>query len=276
MKVTSVELHPEGSPSVFVLSFRDPRSQNPYQVKAIMGLDADEIIPKYYGQGGSGQSYYELTLNKRDVVVRVVLNPDFPQMESYSDLRDRLWRIVSSSRTGKVVILFKDGNNVVAHLVCMVGKVETTLFTDEPEVQMTFPCDDPMLKSLERYNVGLAGLHPSNTVITDNKSTAAHGLKFRMTFTAPVSNIVIKDNSNDWQFKASPYGGFQTGDVLHYSSEPGDKYLYMVRGSTTTHLMDVIEAGSIWPIIFPGDNVIKTTAPVVWSKIEHYLTYWGV
>ncbi len=47
MRVTSVELHPANSSDICVLSFRDPTHANPYNVKEIIGLDADEIVPRF-------------------------------------------------------------------------------------------------------------------------------------------------------------------------------------------------------------------------------------
>ncbi len=100
---SSVELHPANSSDVCVLSFRDPTHANPYNVKEIIGLDADEIVPRFYG--GSGNSkFYNLLLEKREIVIRVELNPKFGEFETFSDLRDKLYRLIASSRTGIIQI----------------------------------------------------------------------------------------------------------------------------------------------------------------------------
>lgn len=280
MRVTSVELHPAGSTAVQVLSFRDPRRGNPYNVKEITGLDADSIVPKYYGvSGNSNEAFYNLTLEKRDIVMRVQLKPAFAN-QSYSDLRDALYKIIASSRTGLVEIQFKNENGVQATLFGWVRKMESPQFTKTPEVALTFETQDPMLKAPDPVNVVVAGLNTADTNIQDLVSTAPHGFDFTATFTANVASVVITDplNPTAWSFGVTPDGGFLTGDVLHLSSDPKNKQLYLVRGGVTTYLADKIVSGSVWPVMFPGDNHFAMTgaASINWTSISYYPTFWGV
>lgn len=277
MKVTSVEIHPSGSSEFVSLSFRDPRRQNPYNIKAIIGLDADEIVPRYYGASGS-QKFYNLTLEKRDLVFRIELNPDF-STQSYSELRDDLYRLVSSSRTGLLEVQFKNNTEVVAIVSGFVSKIEAAHFTKQPEVQITVGCSDPMLRAPSPINVDVSGLDPALTVVSDTLSTAPHGFRFELEFLTELPAIDITNpDEPGLVFEVTPSGGFITGDVLHFSSELTEKYLYILRGANTIRLADVITPGSIWPILFPGDNsfVIGSPTAVQWDAISHRPTYWGV
>jgi hypothetical protein len=49
MKITNIDLLSSDDTLVANFSFRDPGTINPYIVKEIVGLDADEIVPKFYG-----------------------------------------------------------------------------------------------------------------------------------------------------------------------------------------------------------------------------------
>ncbi len=101
MRLTSVNIYAPNSNNVINLSFRNPMSQNPYIAKSIVGLDADEITPNFYGISDlSNKKYYNLSLKKRDVVIQIGLNPNFSLGKSYSDLRDDLYKLISSARTG--------------------------------------------------------------------------------------------------------------------------------------------------------------------------------
>ncbi len=81
MRVTSIDIYAVNSSNVCSLSFRDPTSQNPYQVSGIGGLDAEEIVSSYYGaSGGSDDKYYRLSLQKRDIVVKIALIKNIPQV----------------------------------------------------------------------------------------------------------------------------------------------------------------------------------------------------
>lgn len=285
MRVTSVELRPEGSSEVIQLSFRDPRSLNPYQCKSIAPLDADELTPQFYGTSGdSTKRYYRMTQKTRQPVALIGLNPRYGEEDdnSYSELRDRLYRLIQSSRTGVVDIVFQADAVDVAVISGTVSKIEAGHFTSKPEVQITFNCPDPMLKSPDRfYLVGGPGQPPvfeDDITIIDEVSTAANGFRFEAEFNAAYSSFVMSPpgGSPEWAFDVRPYGGFLDGDVLHFSSETTDKYLYIQRSGTTIHLGDAIQTTSIWPILFPGTNAFHTNHAVTWNKIDHYVTYWGV
>jgi hypothetical protein len=279
MKLTSVELHPKNSSEVAVLSFRDPRRANPYNVKAITGLDADEIVPRYYGGSLGSEKFHNLSLKKRTIVVRIGLNPSFANGKSFSDLRDAIYKVIHSSRTGTLGLQFKNGANVIAAISGFVTKLEAPLFNKEPEVQITVQCDEPMLKAPARINVDVTGLSTANAVITDDISTAPHGFLFTANVLANTASMTIVDPDDlTWALEVIPPGGFLLGDVIHFSSELNNKYLYLVRGGSTYYLADVIVPSSVWPIFFPGENKLQISPSIkfAWASIEHYPTYWGV
>lgn len=280
MRVTSVELHPAGSSAVAVLSYRDPGRQNPYNVRVITGLDADEIIPRYYGGSGS-TLFYNLSLEKRNIVVRVALNPRFEEDESYSSLRDQLYKFISSSRSGLVQLQFKDGNNAVAAISGLITKLEAALFEKNPEIQISIRCDEPMLKALDPVSVDVTSLDEAHTIIDDPLSTAPHGFAFKVGLTGVIPSFRITDpNDLSWSFEmvASAYGGFAGGDEIHFSSEPNNKYLRLARGGSVFNFAEGIIAGSLWPILFPGETHLALDSPanINWIEISHYPTFWGV
>lgn len=274
MKLTSVEIHPNGSSNIATMSFRDPRRLNPYNVKRIIGLDADEIQPRYSGSSGA-QKFYNLSLEKRDVVMLVELNPTYV----YSELRDNLYKLISSSRTGLVELWFKNGETVVAVISGFITKFETEHFERDQQVQLTINCKDPMLKAPNAVVVDISDLDPAATTIEDPLSTAPHGMKFEVTVLEPLASFEMRDTSGiDWEFSVDPIGGFLADDVVHVSSEYGDRYLYIVRDSVTIHLASAISPTASWPIIFPGENTFVLENPTSWdwAAISYYPTYWGV
>jgi hypothetical protein len=278
MKITSVELHPAGSSAVCELSFRDPQALKPYNVRTIVGLDAQDIIPRYYAGSGS-LAFYNFVLEKRDVVFRISLNPNASLGQSFSSLRDDIYKLISSSRTGSVEIRFLNGTTVIATVSGFVQKLEAALFEKQPEVQLTVSCSDPMLRAPDPTIVDVSGLDPSDTTISDILSTAPHGLQFEMEFLADLASFTMEDpNDASWSFVVTPSGGFLTGYILHFSSETNDKFLYVVRGVDTIYLADAIDTGSVWPIIFPGDNHLSVADPtsLQWNAISYHPTYWGV
>lgn len=278
MKLTAISLFANGS-EVAILSFQDPGSTNPYIAKSILGLDADQIVPKFYGHSGSSSKYYSLELDSRDVVVKIGLNPDYSTLQSYSDLRDALAKAIASSRTGLVQLYFKNGADNVALLSGFITRFDAPLFTKTPEVTLTISCDDPMLRGIsvvsETFSAG-----DTTITVNDLVSTAPHGLSFSVLFNATTTAFSIA--TPQWAFTVTPGTidgdvGFLVGDQLYFINQPDDKQLFVVRGGISLHLADKITPGSVWPILFPGVNdFVITTGAFSWLSFTYFAAYWGV
>jgi len=299
VKLTSIEIRPDTPrASGIELSFRDPGSHNPFQIQSATGLDIDQVIPKSYRTTGQlsvpsrGTGFYDMSLLKRQIVMKIGLNPRFSESESFSDLRDALYRIVASTRTGKLNILFKNQVEVLAMVSGFVSKSENPLFEKAQSVQLTVQCDDPMLRAPEP--ILLMGLPPTGPVehddvvimptesiatIPDSRSTAPHGFAFNMRILNDIPDIIITDpEDNSWFFEVVPDIGFLADDELHFSSEDNNKGLWVTRGPNTIQMVDSIVSGSDWPIMFPGQNAFKfdNYENLQMLQFWYYPTYWGV
>jgi hypothetical protein len=278
MKLTSVEIHSENSSDPAILSFRDPTADFPFNIKEITGLDADQIIPRFYGPATT--NFYEYSLEKRDIVFKIQLNPSFSKNETYSDLRDKLYRMISSTRTGKIKIQFMDDVYAVAAINGSISKFETSHFERVQEVQLTVNCDEPMLKAIDPVNVSLTGLNFTRTIIEDTKSTAPHGFSFDINVTAVKTGVIAITDPDDpsWNFTITLGWGVVANDRIIFSTDSKDRQLYVLRGTTKIYIGDYIGLGSVWPVIFPGINTFSfsNNANLTWRSISYYPTYWGV
>lgn len=278
MKLTAISLYSNGA-EVALLSFKDPSSVNSYQVKGIDGLDTDEITPKFYQNGGSGDKFYELSMEKRTIVLKIDLNVNYSIGETASELRDNLYAAIASSRTGLVQLKFLNGVSIMASISGFIRKIEAPHFDKTMQVQITIDCIGSMLLAPDATDVTIPPGELTFTV-TDNISTAPHGLSFYLQFTAPASSFVIGTPS--WSFTITPGTisgdtGFLTGDQLYFVNEYSGKQLFIIRGSDTIHLADKIIPGSVWPVLFRGDNTfVVSTIDINWLSFTHYHTYWGV
>jgi hypothetical protein len=251
-------------------------------VRQIVGIDAEELIPKFYGTGAvSGARYYEHIMKPREVVMRVALNPHYHINESVSDIRDELYRLISANRTGVLQLQFKSGSAYVAVINGFITKFEVGYFNQLPELQLTVTCPDPMFRSMHSIDYKIADLPSASPVtLADNSSTAPHGFSFRLKFTTNTAFFIISDHATtpDWSFGIVPSGGFLIDDELQFSSEYGRKQLYLFRDPDTIHLMDKVAAGSVWPLIFPGKNVLyfSPLGNTDWLELKYLSAYWGI
>lgn len=281
MSITSVYLLPDEGEQIR-LDLRDPNAQSQFIVRNIVGIDADEIVPRFYGFSKDGlKRFYDLRLPQREIVIRVVLNPRYNTGEDISYLRNIIYKTISSTRSGEIGVEFRDGASVHSRVYGHIIKLEVAHFSNVPELQLTVRCNDPMFRSISSVLLGSDELSFSNPVIIgDSSSTAPHGFSMKVTFTDTTPDFTIQNSVTDpeWDFKVVPSTDFLSGDELYFSSEFNNRYLYMVRSSVTTHLLDRIEPTSVWPIIFPGINqfYFPDVASFTWDYIRFYSAFWGL
>jgi hypothetical protein len=265
----------------FAVQDQDPNYR--YLIRGMVGIDAEDIVPKFYGNGAvTGKKFFEFTMKPRNIVMRVSLNPVFRINEDVSEIRDAVARLISSNRTGELTLQFKDGASIVSAIKGKVIKFEVAHFTRTPELQITIKCDDPMFRSILPIDIPPAELPSANPVkLTDEPSTAPHGLSFKVVFTATTSTFVIQDDPTtpDWKFEVTPATSFLSGDELHFSSEYGAKRVFWDKASgTDIELMDKVTPDSVWPQIFPGLNELyfMQIANFDWLELKYYSTHWGL
>lgn len=296
--VDNIDLLAKNGSRSINFGFRDPGNRLPYQVKSVTGLDADEIINHFAGNSSSDSTSFNTpTLVKREVSLLLGLNPDWGINRTFSDLRDDLYRLIGSCPSGMVWIRFnygtsEDDSHVKAVLLGRISKVEANHFVERPEVQLTITAEDyPMLQAnslteiddpswVARTQVATEALH-----LEDLVSTAPHGLYAEFEFTASTTNFKMEGLSylEGLNFEIDSFS-FQDNDLLYLSSQPDNRYVYVKRGSTITHLVDKVTAASVWPVLYPGSNFYTwrtgtlegTSSRAICRQIAWTSTFWGV
>jgi hypothetical protein len=281
MRVTSIGLY-ANNVEVATFALRMESSKSRYMVRQIVGMDAEEITPKFYGFGlVSNAKFYDFSMKPRTIVIRVILNPTFALNEEYADVRDELYKAISATRSGKVEIRFYSSGADVASLNGFITKLEAGYFNKTPEAQLTIRCDDPVFRALNPVRLEPAELPVTNPVrIADSQSTIPHGFAVQVKINSVIPDFTIQDKvtNPDWKLKIIPSGGFLANDVLHISTDFNLKELYLTRASVRTYLIDRVEAGSIWPTLFPGvtEFYFVNINAFTWQYLEFYSAYWGV
>lgn len=261
----------------------------PYILQAAAGLDAGEFTPKFFGTSDAGTlRYYSVGTKDREIVLRIRLNPQGAGV-TYSSLRDAIYKGISSSYLSKVELRFMLSTTEKARVTGYVTRLESALFVDYPEVQITLVCPDPYFK--DPATTTFTGLDKVNPVFSDTESTAPHGFTMNLTFASAVSANVSRI-----VFSKSPYWYFtiigvnliaSATDTLTMVSVENQKDLYITRSGTKISILDKIAPGSTWPILFPGSTTFNIAmdqptgtalASTAWAfgTVSHNKTYWGI
>jgi hypothetical protein len=162
-----------------------------------------------------------------------------------------------------------------------IVKFEVAYFNKLPEVQITIRCNNPMFRGINPVLFeDVIEVNP--ILIPDSLSTAPHGFTMEVEIIDDVGSFIIQDVDGDpeWIFRINPDGGFLIGDFLYLSTEFSEKRAYIVRDPDVIQLVDRIVPGSLWPILFPGQNsfYIPDVEEHIFAirNVEYYPAYWGV
>lgn len=281
MRLTSVVIHASETLEDMELSVREGSFGNRLIVRQILGIDAEDIVPKFIGFGAdSGVPGYERIKKPIDIVMRIAINPMYSINQDVSSIRDDFYRLIAANRSGFLQLQFKDGGALVSVINGMITRMEVAYFSQTPELQVTFNCPDPIFRSPAPLSYVIADLPSTNPVLLpDNESTAPHGFSFKVEFTASTSAFTIQDKASDpdWFFTITPNSPFAIGEELWFSSEYGSKMVHLESGSPE-ELMNLVEAGSTWPTIYPGNNTFyfPQIANFDWLEMKYYFAYWGL
>jgi hypothetical protein len=250
-----------------------------YILEEATGLDADEIVPQYYGGGLGVVDYYQMVSGPRTVVLDIKLNPQYDTGETPSQLRDALYKAIAYSRFGMVRLKLRNNASTVGVLDGFVTKFEANVFSSNPKVKLTIICPEPLIQHEAR--IDLSADTPATTVptftITDNISTAPHGFSVRLHFTGAVNtSFTITTAAGTFRILLGVSAGFVNNDELTMTSEQNNKELYRT-GSISANLADTIDQNQIWPLVMPGVNTYTLSSSlVVVEYIAHKPAFWGV
>lgn len=281
MKITSATLY-SGEDVMMSFGLGIGEGSNRYLVRSIVGLDADEIVPRFYAHGQtSGTPFYDFGMKARDIVMLVEINPSFELGEDHGEVRDRMYRAISANRNGVIRLELMSGATTVAQISGFIVKFEASHFTKSPQVQITLRCTDPLFRAVNPVQLTEADIGTGPTfVVPDSLSTAPHGFSMVLEITSDIDSITMLDQGVgfDTAFTITPPSDFLDGDLIYFSSDRSNKYLYRDRSSVILQMMDLINPISVWPTLFPGANNlhIVEAAFLTVNSLEYYPAYWGV
>lgn len=284
MNYDEVDLMCACNNEVIHMGLREPGMRKSYILRALLGLDPDEIITKYQQSNSIGTRFYKMSLGKRELILRISLNPTYVLGETVESLRSNVYRAISTNRTGAVSLRFKSNHFVIGEIKGFIRKIEAAIFSDKPEIQITIDCSrDPLIRAYEETVVDISSFAaPRDAEIDDPLSTAPHGLKVSAFCQTPAATFTIADTDpHIWSFDVTPgtingVSGFIVGDIINLSSEDHNRYITLTRNEQVIHLAHKVHSGSVWPYMFPGLTTFRVRLGFVYTDIRFKSAYWGV
>lgn len=265
-----------------------------YILEDVVGLDPDQVGPVYTGSYSGSDStysakYYDVVSPPRTIGMRIKLNPNIANGETYSSLREALYKLIWKSRTALVEIHLRNNNVVSAMTKGFTTRFEAPLFTSDPYIAITFYCPNGLLTAQNYVTFTHANIYDTldKYIITDNYSTAPHGFKMTLDVDYDIYSVTVQGLTgyDSYPFKINM--DLDSGSKIYFSSETDNRYLYYTAPSSSTkvHIADKIDSNQVWPMLFPGQNNFSIQSVphaelygdlVPISSLSHKYAYWGV
>lgn len=254
---------------------------NGYLIKASAGFGPPNLTAVVEGFDATGIPIFGSISDKRDLALRIGLNPSRDQ--SFSELRDDLYKFLGRS----VYVSLMDGATVIGQTKGYIRQFDTGIFASQPEVQMTIECNDGEFSSPFPVDIPFADLETDQPIIVYDPGTAPTGMDLVFNVTAvDESGFTIFNHARMWHAGTGEVDNqfivdfeFLQDDIVTISTHPKDKRLTVFRDPDTIDLAGFINAGAVWPKLYSGVNVFEWTLNsdwMEWVSATYTPRYWGV
>lgn len=251
----------------------DPSAgENGYVLKEALGLDPPNLSSVVEGFDTYGNPVMGSTPDKRQIVFKIGLNPRLGQ--SYGSLRDALYKYINRT----VLVDLMADSLIVAQASGFIQIVESVHFSNQPDVQMTVECEDGEFVAPLAVDIPFANLNTLTPIINYEDGTAPTGFELQFTVTANHTGFSITSPGNNYNAFSTTFP-FLTGDVVTISTQQRDKRLTVLRSSVLYDIAGYINAGAVWPKLYPGVNSFTWDFAVAWRtwiSATYVPRYWGV
>lgn len=251
-------------------------------VRNISGLGMSDT-DVYISTAGQSEGFYTGQQRQlKELVFLVALNPDWFAGERPGDLREEMYKNLRTRYGGPLTVKLMQDDQVVAQIQGVVKRIEPSIFSRDPEVQITISTMSPFFTAPSA--VTLSGL-PKTEFTINNPGSAAVGFHMELTFTAnmaggglsPNPSLVLRDldavNPTPHYISlgatvvavTSVLLGisypFLNGDVLKIDTRPKYRSVSRVRSGVELNLAGYIQDTSTWLELAPGENRFRLSVP---------------
>lgn len=233
MSVRSVEVRNSEGSILGTIPVGRPEVTQDYFIKEIDGLgptDASLAMSTFADYDGS--VFHGGRLNQRVLVMKIGYSPNYSTDKGIGTLRKQAYTwFPPKSRIG---LFINDLDRPRVYVYGYVERIEPVIFARDPEMQITFVCEEAYFASPTAITIdGIA-----NTAININNDSygdAPSGFTLTMRPNANFSRIDIRNGRDPNIVIAYP---FASGDIIRVSTTPGNKYASVQRGDEVTSLLD--------------------------------------
>lgn len=249
-------------------------------LKSITGL-SPQGITLFTGDYARDGGYYQgRRIGKRNPVFTFKLNPNYTDDIEVSDIRELLYQafLEPDVNTDAVKVLLEDDRRPDRYFVGYTESVETGMWEQKLEAQVSMVCVDPYLRS----DVPVSASNPSGwiSVPLTYDGSAATGFVMQIKVTATTPTVII--NLNGLLMTLTHPVNFLANDIIDINTTIGSRSIKLTRAAVQTDIMAMLTGTPVWPTLNSVANTLQVYGSVIADTKAQVLSYsyrsawWGI
>jgi hypothetical protein len=230
-----------------------------------------------------GSVYQSSRRDNRNITIKLSLDPD-PAVSTVRSLRQQLYNFFMTKQMVTLKFFVDEIDDISEDGYQIVGRVESfasAMFAQEPIVDISIICFDPDF--IDPVTVVLPGTTTAGTTPTHitYPGTSPAGMLLSIEFDRTCSAVTVYSGAPGMPTGAMNItipGGFLAGDIMTFSSNPGDKGAWLVRDGGSSPALYAIDPQAYWPVLYPGDNTLRVYASgaAIPTNVSYNVRYGGL
>ena len=250
-----------------------------YVIESIEGIDPPEaVINVVKNANADGSVFNSAYVNERQIIITLAINGPA------EDNRINLYKYFKNKYPTR--LYYKNGARDV-YIDGYCKNIQISFFNLKQIVQIIIICPDPFFKNSDNELINFSSIDPLfefpfeieestafSEILADvqkniiNKGDVDAGMKLVINITGSVTNPIIYNSETNQYFKLN--ASFISGDEIVIDTEFMKKSVTLTRNGAITSLVNVIQSGSTWIQLSPGDNLLTMSAD---SGSEYLFAY---
>lgn len=237
MTLRSLEVRDEAGALLGTIPVGSPGTSD-YFIKDIDGLHpVDAVLAMSNFADYDGSVYHGARLTQRNIVMTLGYSPNYSNGMDIGALRKQAYQWFRPK--GVARLYFNDSDRERVYTIGHVEKVTPTIFSKDPEIQISVICEDPYFASVSASTIE----SPANTNV--NLSTYGDAPTPYVLHITPAVNFNRIDIRNGVDPNIVIAYPFAANDLIRVSVTPGSKYASVTRSGVTTTLLDRLEDSTL-------------------------------
>lgn len=240
-----------------------------YVIESIEGIDPPEaVINVVKNANADGSVFNSAYVKERQIIITLAINGPA------EDNRINLYKYFKNKYPTR--LYYKNGARDV-YIDGYCKNIQISFFNLKQIAQIIIICPDPFFKNSDNELINFSSIDPLfefpfeieepiafSEILAEvqkniiNKGDVDAGMKLVINITGSVTNPIIYNSETNQYFKLN--ASFISGDEIVIDTEFMKKSVTLTRNGAITSLVNVIQSGSTWMQLLPGDNLLTMSA----------------